>query len=184
MGNVLVLYQSNEGHTAKMAEYVGQGAAEVPDIEVRVKSIDDASRQDILWCDGLALGAPTNLGTIPWRMKQFWDEEVTPVWMEADGKFGCAFSSQGGWGGGAELTCQTLMTVMMNFGFLVFGLTDYVGKQWTGHYGITQAGEPREEREIAGCRRLGRRLAEWVAVYADGRPEQHPSKQTYKRSDF
>lgn len=184
MGNALVLHQSNEGHTAKMAECVGQGAAEVPDIQVRVKSIDDASRQDILWCDGLALGAPTNLGTIPWRMKRFWDEEVTPVWMEVDGKFGCAFSSQGGWGGGAELTCQTLMTVMMNFGFLVFGLTDYVGKQWTGHYGVIQAGEPRDEREIAACHRLGRRLAEWVAVYVDGRADQHPSRQTYQRSDF
>ena len=121
MGNVLVLYHSKEGHTARMAAYVGEGAAEVPGLEVRVKSIEQASRQDILWCHGLALGAPTNLGSIPWRMKQFWDEEITPIWMEVDGKLGCAFSSQGGWGGGAELTCQALMTVMLNFGFLVFG---------------------------------------------------------------
>ena len=184
MGNVLVLYQSKEGHTARMADYVGEGAGQVPDIEVRIKSIDEASHRDVLWCDGLALGAPTNLGTMPWRMKQFWDEEVTQVWQQVDGKFGCAFSSQGGWGGGAELTCQNLRTVMMNFGVLVFGITDYVGKQWTAHYGVTQAGEPRQEREIAACHRLGRRLAEWVAVYADGRSDQHPTKQTYQRSEF
>jgi len=184
MGNVLVLYHSKEGHTARMADYVGQGAGEVPGMEVRVRSIEQASRQDILWCHGLALGAPTNLGSISWRMKQFWDEEVTQVWQDVDGRIGCAFSSQGAWGGGAELTCQTLMTVMLNFGFLVFGLTDYVGKQWTAHYGVTQAGEPREEREIAACRRLGRRLAEWVAVYFDGRPDQHPSRQDYQRSGF
>ena len=128
MGNVLVLYQSNEGHTAKMADLVGEGAREVPDIEVRVKSVDDATHQDLLWCDGLAVGAPTNLGTVPWKMKRWWDEEATQVWQDIDGKFGCAFSSQGGWGGGAELACQSLMTIMLNFGLLVFGLTDYVGK--------------------------------------------------------
>ncbi|MBT4500839.1 MAG: flavodoxin family protein [Gemmatimonadetes bacterium] len=181
MAKVLVLYYSKEGNTKKMAAYVAAGAEDVPETEIRLKSIDEASREDLLWCDGLALGAPTNLGTVPWKMKKFWDEEVTPVWMQIDGKIGCAFSSQGGWGGGAELTCQSLMTIMMNFGMLVFGLTDYAGKQFTAHYGVTQAGEPREEKEIEACRILGKRLAEWVAVYFDGHKEMHPNVRGYKR---
>jgi len=36
------------------------------------------------------------------------------------------------------------------------------------------AGEPRGESEIAACRRLGKRLAQWVAYYVDGRKDQHP----------
>ena len=96
MAKVLVLYYSKEGNTKKMAAYVAAGAEDVPETEIRLKSIDEASREDLLWCDGLALGAPTNLGTVPWKMKKFWDEEVTPVWMQIDGKIGCAFSSQGG----------------------------------------------------------------------------------------
>jgi NAD(P)H dehydrogenase (quinone) len=69
---------------------------------------------------------------------------------------------------------MTVLTVLMNFGFLVFGVTDYVGKQFTLHYGAVLAGEPRSENEIASCQRLGERLAQWVAVYMDGNREAHP----------
>lgn len=65
----------------------------------------------------------------------------------------------GGWGGGAELACLLLLMVLMNFGFLVFGVTDYVGKKFTLHYGVVVAGEPRTESETTACERLGERLA-------------------------
>ncbi|HEY3233966.1 MAG TPA: flavodoxin family protein [Polyangiaceae bacterium] len=174
MGRVLVLYYSKDGNTSQMAQHVAEGARRISGIEVRLKGIEEARQEDVAWCDGLALGAPTNLGNIPWRMKRFWDEEALPLFTKIDGKIGCAFSSQGGWGGGAELACQAMMTVMMNFGFLVFGVTDYTGHQFTLHYGATQAGEPRQDREVESCRRLGQRLSEWVAVFFDGRRDQHP----------
>lgn len=183
MGKILVLYYSNEGHTKKMAEYVADGAKEIPNTEVRLKSIYEAARDDIFWCDGLALGSPTYLGTVASEMKKFW-ENLLPDWQKLDGKIGCAFSSQGGWGGGAELTCQTLMNIMINYGFLVFGVTDYSGKQFTAHYGATQAGEPRQEKEIESCRRLGKRLAEWVAIFVDGRKDLHPLNNLYKRNPW
>lgn len=181
MGKVLVLYYSQEGHTRKMAELVADGASTVPGTEVRIKSIHDASREDIYWCEGLALGSPTHLGTVSAEMKKFW-EGLLPDWQNLDGRIGCAFSSEGGWGGGAELTCQSLLTIMINFGFLVFGVTDYTGHQFTAHYGATQAGEPREEKEQESCRRLGKRLAEWLAVYSDGRRDLHPLNDHYKRN--
>lgn len=174
MGKVLVLYDTASGNTKKMAHLVAEGAESVPGTEVRLRSIDEASSDDILWCDGIAVGSPTNMGTLSWKMKRFWDEVGGKVWAKVDGKIGCAFSSSGGWGGGSELTCMTLLTVLMNFGFLVFGVTDYVGKQFTLHYGAVLAGEPRSEQEIASCQRLGQRLAQWVAVFADGKAELHP----------
>lgn len=183
MGKILVLYYSQEGHTKKMAEFVAEGAKEIPNIEVRLKSIYEADREDIFWCDGLALGSPTYLGTVASEMKKFW-ENLLPDWQKIDGKIGCAFSSQGGWGGGAELTCQTLLNIMINYGFLVFGVTDYSGKQFTAHYGATQAGEPRQEKEIESCKRLGKRLAEWVAVFVDGRKDLHPLNNLYKRNPW
>ncbi|MGC1374702.1 MAG: flavodoxin family protein [Anaerolineales bacterium] len=183
MGHILVLYYSKDGHTQKMAQHVAEGASEIPGIEVLIKSVDEANRDDVHWCDGLALGSPTYLGTVAAAMKKFW-EDLLPEWQKIDGKIGCAFSSQGGWGGGAELTCQALTTILINFGFLVFGVTDYSGKQFTGHYGATQAGEPRADKEIESCRRLGKRLAEWVAVYFDGRADLHPLKGLYKRNPW
>ena len=154
MGKVLILYYSKDGSTEKMAHFVAEGAGEVPDIDVRTKSVENATRDDIYWCDGLALGSPTHMGVLSSVMKKFWEDLLTD-WQKFDGKIGCAFSSQGGWGGGAELTCQSLLTVLINFGFLVFGVTDYAGHQFTAHYGATQAGEPREEKQIKACRRLG-----------------------------
>jgi NAD(P)H dehydrogenase (quinone) len=103
-------------------------------------------------------------------------------WGKVDGKVACAFSSAGGWGGGAEIACQSLYMVLMNFGFLVFGVTDYAGKVTTCHYGAVAAKEPRDDEVKAACRLLGRRLAEWVAVVADGRRDQHPLAKPESRS--
>ena len=91
-----------------------------------------------------------------------------------DGKIACAFSSSGGWGGGNELACQSILTVLMNFGFLVFGVTDYAAKLTTLHYGAVAAREPRSEDIQAACRKLGQRLGEWVAFYVDRACDQHP----------
>lgn len=174
MNKILVLYDSQTGNTKRMAELVAEGAATIPEIEVRVRSVDEAAAEDVVWCDGLAVGSPTNMGVLSWKMKRFWDEVMAEQWMKVDGKIACAFSSAGGWGGGAELACQSLLTVLVNFGFLVFGVTDYVGKLTTLHYGAITAREPRDEDAKEACRKLGKRLAEWVAAYIGGRQDQHP----------
>ena len=72
--------------------------------------------------------------------------------------------------------------VLMNFGFLVFGVTDYAGKITTCHYGAVAAKEPRDAEVKDACRLLGRRLAEWVAVVADGRRDQHPLAKPESRT--
>jgi multimeric flavodoxin WrbA len=43
MNRVLVLFDSLSGNTAKMAELVAEGARSVPDTEVRVKSVAEAT---------------------------------------------------------------------------------------------------------------------------------------------
>ncbi|MBI5387255.1 MAG: flavodoxin domain-containing protein [Verrucomicrobia bacterium] len=174
MNRILVLYDSATGNTAKMARHIADGAATVPDTEVRLRSLDEAKPEDVVWCDGLAVGSPTNMGLLSWKMKRFWDETMGDQWMKIDGKIACAFSSAGGWGGGMELACQSLLTMLMNFGFLVFGVTDYAAKTLTLHYGAVTAREPRTEEAQAACRKLGRRLAEWSAVMAHGRKDEHP----------
>jgi NAD(P)H dehydrogenase (quinone) len=182
MGKILVLYHSATGNTAKMANFVAEGAAGVPQTDVRVCDVTAATAEDVIWCDGLAVGSPTNIGLMAWEMKRFWDVTLAPHWMKIDGKLGCAFSSAGGFGGGQELTCQSLLTVMMNYGFLVFGLTDYVGKTTTAHYGAITVREPRDESHQEACRMLGQRLAEWVAVFVEGRRDLHPAPKFASRN--
>lgn len=181
MGKVLVQYYSESGHTKEMAELVAAGAAQVTGIEVRLKSIDECTLEDVLWCDGLALGAPTHLGSVPWRVKQWWDGITGQAWGKIDGKIGCAFSSAGGLGGGAELACLGLLVILLNYGFLVFGATDYVAPRHTLHYGAALAGHPKTQEEKDICIRLGRRLGEWVAYYVDGNRQYHPNRASYPR---
>ncbi len=108
-------------------------------------------------------------------MKRFWDKELQELWNKIDGRIGYAFSTSGGWGGGSELTCQSILTVLMNFGFLVFGVPDYVADQFTLHYGAVVAGKPRQTPEIDASKIIGERLAQWVAYNVDGKKEMHPT---------
>jgi NAD(P)H dehydrogenase (quinone) len=181
MNCILVLYDSKSGNTQRMAELVAEGARTIPDTEVRLRTVDEAAPEDVHWCDGLAVGSPTNMGILSWKMKRFWDDAMLEHWMKVDGKIACAFSSAGAWGGGMEVACQSILTVLMNFGFLVFGVTDYATKLTTLHYGAVTAREPRSEDAQAACRLLGQRLAEWTATLIHGRKDQHPSRKLDRR---
>jgi NAD(P)H dehydrogenase (quinone) len=178
---ILVMYYSEKGHTKTMAELVVEGAASVPDTEVRFKTAAEATAADLVWCDGIAVGSPTHMGSIAWEMKRWWDVVAAPVWPKVEGKIGCAFSSSGGAAGGSELTCLALQIVLMNYGLFVFGIPDYVAPGQTLHYGAICAGDPRNDAEREACRRLGRRLSEWVQTLICNRPEHDPRKATYKR---
>lgn len=164
-----------------MAEFVAEGARGITDTEVRLRSVDVASAEDVLWCDGIAVGSPTNMGLLSWKMKRFWDEQMGEHWMKIDGKIACAFSSAGGWGGGMEMACQSILTVLMNFGFLVFGVTDYVSRGLTLHYGAVTAKDARSDEAKDACRLLGQRLAEWTAVMIHGRHQEHPKTKMENR---
>lgn len=178
---ILVLYHSQDGHTKMMADLVAEGAASVPATEVRLKSVVEATADDLVWCDGVAAGSPTHMGTIAWEMKRWWDVTAQPLWPKVEGKIGCAFTSVGGLAGGGELTCLALQIVLMNYGFLVFGVPDYVAPGQTLHYGAICAGRPRNDGEREACRRLGRRLSEWVQTLICHRPEHDPRKAAYAR---
>jgi NAD(P)H dehydrogenase (quinone) len=178
---ILVLYYSRDGHTKAMADLVVEGASSISMTEVRLRSVSEGTADDLVWCDGVAVGSPTHMGTIAWEMKRWWDETARPLWPTVEGKIGCAFSSSGGMAGGGELTCVALQIVLMNYGLLVFGVPDYVGPGQTLHYGAICAGHPRNAAESEACRRLGRRLSEWAHTLILHRSEHDPRGAGYRR---
>lgn len=199
-GRVLVLYDSCSTCTERMSEYVAQGAtlSGLCDVRVRMVPMGPDGRQnhwdaypeaahrvhgeptvvtfeDVYWADGIAAGTPTNLGCVSWRTKYFWDSfSQGGGFGRIDGKIGCSFSSQGGHGGGAELVCMAMNTILMNFGMSVFGVTDYVGFMNTLHYGAVVGKAPRDELDKMACRRLGLRLSEYVSLYILGSKASAP----------
>jgi NAD(P)H dehydrogenase (quinone) len=183
---ILVLYDSFTGNVEQMAQFVADGAREMAGVEVRLRKVDGegelrAAPEDVLWADGVAVGSPTNMGLLSRKMKRFWDDDMRPHWMKIDGKIGCAFSSAGGWGGGMELACQSVLTLLVNFGFLVFGVTDYASRDLTLHYGAVSAKGPADEAAKGACRLLGHRLAAWTAVCVHGVASAHPGLMLAER---
>ena len=47
-----------------MAELVAGGASQLDGADVRLKEISSADHTDLEWCDGIALGSPTNYGSV------------------------------------------------------------------------------------------------------------------------
>jgi len=160
MHKIAVIYDSQSGHTKAMAESVVQGVRSAEGIEVRLKTAEEAGAEDIFWADGLALGSPCHCGLMSHKLKRFLDDSLQ-AWGKVDGKIGCAFSSAGGQGGGAELACLAILIGLINYGFLVFGVPDYVARGVTLHYGAVAVGEP-DENALSACRLLGERLANHV----------------------
>jgi len=156
MSKVAIIYDSKSGHTKMMAEAVAEGAKSAGAKELRILHVDEASAQDLLWADGIAIGSPCYCGLISGKLKAFLDNSLE-AWGKVEGKVACAFASEGGAGGGAELTLLSILIGMMNYGFLVFGVTDYVAKKMTLHYGVVAVSEPNEE-ELAACHKLGEKL--------------------------
>eukprot|EP00522_Entomoneis_paludosa_P012951 CAMPEP_0172445528 /NCGR_PEP_ID=MMETSP1065-20121228/5342_1 /TAXON_ID=265537 /ORGANISM="Amphiprora paludosa, Strain CCMP125" /LENGTH=811 /DNA_ID=CAMNT_0013196399 /DNA_START=36 /DNA_END=2471 /DNA_ORIENTATION=- len=193
-GRILIVYDTSTGSTACIADLIAEGALLLDRMEVRVRVVpgpatswEDATKKrdalhpfatysDIYWADAVCAGTPTNLGSISYRMKQFWDDfSQSGGWSTTDGKIGSAFTSQGGHGGGGELACMAMKSILMNFGFSVFGITDYVGFMDTMHYGSVIAKKPRAEIDRMKCRRQGLRLAEMVGYYINGRDDANPN---------
>jgi len=156
MVRILVLYDTKSGNTKRMAEAVAEGAQSQPEVEVSLKRVDEAQPSDLFEHDGIAVGSPTWCGGLSWKLKKFFDES-TCVWGKVEDKVGCAFSTAGGMGGGSEMTCLSILSVLLNYGMLVFGVTDYAAPGITAHYGAVAVQKPSED-ELASCRILGAKL--------------------------
>ena len=59
---VLVVYDSRDGMTKKVADVVAEGAKRVPKIVVELKRADEVTAQDVIGVDGFAFGSPSHFG--------------------------------------------------------------------------------------------------------------------------
>ena len=64
MCKILVVYHSQSGNTQKMAESVAKGARSIEGVMVVLKRAAETTVQDLVDCDGLALGSPEYFGYI------------------------------------------------------------------------------------------------------------------------
>ena len=128
-----------------------------------VKSIEEASRSDLLSADGLALGSP-NWSGITGTLKQ-WLDDQGDLWEELAlaGRPGAAFTTGTGRHSGLETTLHQIIHWMMACGMLIVGLPWSERMRTSGsYYGATAAGGATEA-DLAQARELGARLAGFTA---------------------
>ena len=142
MTTILVLYYSKNGRTKKLASKIASGIEQagakailrtVPEITAKtnipsqplVPNQGDiyVSKNDLLQCDGLALGSPTHFGNMAAPLKYFIDS-LTDIWLKGAlvDKPACVFTSSSSMHGGQETTLLSMMLPLFHHGMCILGL--------------------------------------------------------------
>ena len=101
MAKILIVYHSQTGNTQKMAHAVADGATSIEGVEVILKKAVDATLDDLLTADGLALGTPENFGYMSGMVKDFFDRTYDGAQEKVFRKPFVVFISAGNDGTGA-----------------------------------------------------------------------------------
>jgi NAD(P)H dehydrogenase (quinone) len=189
MKDILVLYYSRHGTTAKLAQLIGRGIDSVPGAQARLRTVPPISTVceatapdipldgppyveaiDLEECVGLALGSPTRFGNMAAPLKYFLDS-TSPQWVSGTlaGKPACVFTSSTSLHGGQESTLLTMMLPLLHHGMLILGLPYEHAELTTTRAGGTPYGPSHHARDGTQGRiddseatlaiEMGRRLA-------------------------
>ena len=176
---VLVVYHSESGSTRAMAEAVARGAGAVSGVEVELRTVDQASREEVLGADAIVLGTPVFNANVSPEVQEFingWPFEGAPL----KNKIGAAFVSAGGISAGEEAAQLSLLRSMLVFGMVVVG-----GEDWRSAFGASAVvdeppwtGPPPARAFTAKAEALGRRVAELASRWRQGRALGQPPERS------
>jgi multimeric flavodoxin WrbA len=71
MKRLLIVYHSQSGATAQLAEAVARGVAQEPDVECRLRRAMEADSRDLLWAQAVIFGSPENFGYLSGGLTDF-----------------------------------------------------------------------------------------------------------------
>jgi NAD(P)H dehydrogenase (quinone) len=165
---VLIAYYSIGGHTKSMAEAVAKGARTVKNVTVKVMTVGEVKKEDLLGADAIIVGSPVHNANAAPEVVKFiasWPFSGAPLFN----KIGAVFVTAGGISAGEELTQMNILHSMMVFGMVVVG-----GEDWTSAFGASAItsekpfGETQKDVVVADqflkkAEGLGKRVAELVA---------------------
>jgi NAD(P)H dehydrogenase (quinone) len=162
---VLVAYYSFTTNTEKMAFAVVNGVKRVEKVAVKLKKVEEVTKEDLQRAHGIVLGCPTYYGNIPGKMKSIIDDWSWKMEVDFTDKVGGAFSTGGGQVGGKEFVVVSLLIFMINNRMVVAGPlygNEKTGSIWAemGAAAMTGPIDPGiSENELDSARRVGERVA-------------------------
>jgi|YelNatPaOPRAMG01_1025707.scaffolds.fasta_scaffold46901_4 flavorubredoxin len=113
MAKVLIVYHSMSGNTEAAAKAVEKGARQVEGVEVVLKKAMDATVEDLLECDAIAIGTPDYFSYMAGALKDFFDRTFYPTHGKVNDKPYFAFVTHGG--GGRALDSVERIANSFNF---------------------------------------------------------------------
>lgn len=123
--SILIVYYSETGNTQAMAEAVAEGAQSIPSALVRLKSVQEATVDDIVSADAIIVGSPVYNANVAPQVQAFinrWPFDGAPL----KDKIGAAFVTAGGISAGEELVQMNILQSMLIFGMIVVGGPDWM----------------------------------------------------------
>ncbi len=134
---ILISYYSQQGHTRSMAEAVARGARSAGAVTVKLLTVAETTKEDLLAADAIIVGSPVHNANVSAEVISFidqWPFQGAPL----RDKIGAAFVTGGGISAGEELAQLNVLHSMLIFGMIVVG-----GPDWTSPFGASAiTGEP------------------------------------------
>ena len=109
---LLIVYHSQSGSTARMAGAVIDGARDeaIEGVDVVIRDALEATAEDLLSADAFILGTPENFGYMSGAMKTFLDRVFYPCEGKVDGKAFALFVRAGNDGTGAITSMHRILS--------------------------------------------------------------------------
>lgn len=120
--SLAVVYHSPYGHTAKVAQYITQGA-EKAGVQVHLMNVEQVDWDVLDAADAIIFGCPTYMGSLSAAMKLFM-EQSSKRWLARSwqGKLAAGFTNGGGLSGDKLAVLQQINLFAMQHGMLWSGL--------------------------------------------------------------
>lgn len=120
--SIAIVYHSPYGHTAKVANHIGQGIEKVG-VQVHLMNIEHIDWDVLDQSDAIIFGCPTYMGNLTSGLKQFM-EQSSKRWLARawQGKLAAGFTNGGGLSGDKLGVLQQINLFAMQHGMLWSGL--------------------------------------------------------------
>jgi multimeric flavodoxin WrbA len=86
MKRLLIVYHTQFGGTAQLAEAAAEGARQIDDVETVLMRAADAGVEDLLRCDALIIATSENFGSLSGMVKDFLERVYYPCETKVEGR--------------------------------------------------------------------------------------------------
>lgn len=169
---VLITFDSVDGHTEKVAEWIAEGVRSHPGVDLKFQRVEHTTHDDLVWADAIIVGSPVyNTGLTPGvgTFLAEWPFDDAPL----KNRVGAAFVSCKGATAGAENSLFLILKTMMMFRMITVG-----GEEWRTGFGVAYVRDNSTEQTLGFLRKQSIELGQRVCRVAEATESLRSSTAT------